>query len=142
MNWFTGVVIYAPRVAGKTVQTPFLEQRLFRQQGQREIGRRCRGHGLWLRSFDLAWFSLRNITLQRGRGICRQRVNVSHRVCDHRVIQLYISRARATAATSSTHCCSNARVSGMVRTIPIGAQLTAPTPPNAVTSKNFSQKAL
>jgi hypothetical protein len=30
----------------------------------------------------------------------------------------------------------------MVRMTPIGARLTAPTPPNAVTSKNFSHKAL
>jgi hypothetical protein len=46
------------------------------------------------------------------------------------------------ADTSSMHRCSNARVSGTVRMMPIGARLTALTPPNAVTSKNFSHKAL
>jgi hypothetical protein len=75
------------------------------------------------------------------RGICR-RESTYFMVSATTVSFNRIRRARATADTSSMHCSSKDRVSGMVRIIPIGAVLTAPTPPNAVTSKNFSHKAL
>ena len=38
---------------------------------------------------DFAWFPVGNITLQRRRGICRQRVNEFHSVCDYGIVQQY-----------------------------------------------------
>jgi hypothetical protein len=40
------------------------------------------------------------------------------------------------------HSSSNRRVPGIVRVTPIGALVIAPTPPNDVTSSNFSHRLL
>ena len=51
-------------------------------------------------------------------------------------------RDAATSNTSFMHRSTSRRVSGLARIAPIGALLTAPTPPNDVMVRKFSQSAL
>src|SRR5271166_229445 len=91
--------------------------------------------------FKLARLPVADIPLHRGGSVCGHGVQNGHRVGDDRRRQSDLpgrSHGKHFVHTSL----SSRRVSGLARIAPIGALVTAPTPPNEVMIRNFSQSAL
>ena len=85
-------------------------------------------------------FARSNIPLQRCDHARHERVPIRERSC-HAVVGQCDPRLRATRSISSRPRTISFRVSGTFIRTPIGARVTAPSPPKGTTSMNFSHSA-